>query len=157
MIDQKSGRIRKIATQAVPKWLKCGNGLHGGIHVTQPGFTLGKPDLERDMPQPQTRMTTFFLITQGTAKALDQEPCEMHLGVCQVRRVKGPQNKIRFHALIKGFDKCVKGLIIADSGINFSRFIIHSQVEARTPLQHKSSIPDFHRISCSIYTKNSLV
>ncbi len=60
----------------------------------------------------------------------------MKLGVCQVHWVQGAQKGICFNALIKSLDESVKGLIIADPGIDFSRLIIHSQVEVRPLTWH---------------------
>lgn len=122
--------------QAVSERLKCRNGLHGGSHVAQPGFAFGGSDLERQMPHPQTRMTTFFLIAQGAAEALDQEPSQMPLGVRQILGIQGTQKRVGLNTLIKGFDESVKRLILADAGVNFDRFVSHSQVGGRRLMWH---------------------
>ena len=76
-------------------------------------------------------MTALLLIAQGAAEALNQEPCQMKLGACQVRWVQRAQKRIRFNAAIKSLNEFVEGLIIADPRIDFGRLIVHNQMGVR--------------------------
>ena len=138
MIDKKGGGIGEIPAQDVCERRERGNGLQGSVHMTQPGFAFGGADLERHMPHPQTRMPSFFLIAQRASEALDQEPSQVLLGLCQVCRVKRTQKGVRLNPPIKGFDESVKGLIIAEPGVYLGRLVIHNQMGVR-PLKRRTS------------------
>ena len=153
MIDEKGGGIRKIATQSGLERRERRNNFHGGAHVPQPGFAFGKPDPKGHMAHSQARMAPFLLIMQRAAKALDQEPGQVHLGMCQVIGVQGPQNGVRLNTLIKGLDKIKERLIRTDAGIDFGRLVIHrlNRRQAASVTQIGRSIPavlEYNRAFC---------
>jgi len=130
VVDEKSGGLREIASHHVPKRAELRSGLDGGGHVSQPSFTLGRPDAERHVAHTQTRVSALFLVALGTAEALDQEPDQVQLGVCQVRRVQRAQDGVSLDPTVESFNKSIKRPVVADGGVNLDGRIVHGQFGA---------------------------